>query len=140
MPNTSQKNLKHLAALVWVTGFVVLFIKSGNLLIEAERTLPDQPWIWLTIAAGVLVGGVKAKYLFSRLCRKNLKRIDSLLQPKIWNFYRLQFFIFLFTMIFMGAYLSQLAHGNYYMLLTLAGVELSVATALLGSCYCFWSE
>ncbi len=140
MLNSSPQILKRLAALVWVIGFVVLFIKSGGLFIEAERTTPGQPLTWIAIVAGMVIGMVKAKYLFSKLCIKNLKRIDGLEQPKIWHFYRARFFIFLGTMISLGAYLSRLAQGDYYILVSLAGVEISVATALLGSCYCFWRE
>ena len=140
MFNTSPRTLKLLAALVWASGFVVLFIKGGSLLIEAERIHPDQAWTWLAILGGLTIGGIKAKYLFSRLCIKNLRRIDALLQPKIWHFYRARFFIFLLCMTSLGAFFSRLAADNYPMLLVVAVVDLSVATALLGSSYCFWKK
>ena len=138
MLNTSPHTLKLLAALVWCSGVVVLFIKSASLLLEAERINPDQYWTWLAILTGLIIGAIKAKYLFKRICIKNLRRIDALEQPKIWNFYRLRFFIFLCLMITLGAFLSRLAHGDYSMLISVAVVDISVATALLASSNCFW--
>ncbi len=140
MFNTSLRTLKLLAALVWFSGVVVLFIKSSSLFLEAEGINPEQPWTWLAVLAGLVLGGIKARYLFSRLCFKNLKRIDALEQPKLWHFYRARFFIFLFLMVSSGAFLSRQAHGDYSMLIAVAVVELSVGTALLGSSNCFWRE
>lgn len=140
MFDTSRRTLKLLAALVWYTGAVVLFTKSAGLLLAAEDVLPDQPWIWLAVFSGFMIGGIKAKYLFNRLCLKNLGRIQALKHPKLWNFYRAHFFIFLFLMISLGASLSRLAQGDYPMLIAVAVIELSVATALLGSSGCFWKK
>ena len=140
MFNTSLHTLKLQAALVWYSGAVVLFIKSASLLLEAERINPDQLWTWLAILGGLVLGGVKAKHIFSRICIKNLRRIDALEQPKFWQFYRIRFFIFLLTMIVLGTFLSRLAHGNYSMLIAVAVIDLSVATALLGSGRCFWRD
>ncbi len=138
--NTSPRTLKLLAALVWYGGAVILFIKSTSLLLEAEKINPDQPLTWLAVLSGLVLGGIKAKYLFNRLCLNNLRRIDALKQPKFWQFYRVRFFIFLFFMISLGSSLSRLAHGDFPMLIAVAVVELSVATALLGSSACFWRE
>ena len=140
MFNTSPRILKLLAALVWYIGVVVLFIKSANLLLEAERINPDQPWVWLAVLGGLALGGIKSKYLFRRLCIKNLRRIDALEHPKIWHFYRARFFVFLISMVLLGAFFSQRAHGDYLLLITVAFVDISIATALLGSSYCFWRE
>ena len=138
--DASPRSLKLLAALVWYSGFVVLYYKSSLLLVEADRINTGQIWTWLAILAGLLIGGIKARYLYRRLCIKNLKRINSLEQAKIWHFFRMRFFIFLFSMIALGLFLSQWVHGNYSMLLILALIEISVATALLGSSHCFWKK
>jgi len=140
MFNTSLRTLKLLAALVWFSGAIVLFIKSASLFLEAEGINPDQPWTWLAVLAGLVIGGIKARYLFSRLCFKNLSRINALEQPKLWHFYRARFFFFLFLMVSSGAFLSRLAHGDYPMLIAVAVIDLSIATALLGSSNCFLRE
>ena len=140
MLNTSHKTLKLLAALVWCSGAVVMFIKSTHMLIEADNIDPGQNWIWLTIAGGFLFGVIKARFLFIRLCIKNLRRIDALAHPQLWQFYRTRFFAFLLSMVLFGSYISHLAHGDYQMLITMAFIEISLATALLGSSYCFWKK
>ncbi len=137
---SSRRLLRLLASLVWYSGAIVLSFKSSRLLIEAHNISPDLLWIWLAVLGGFMIGAIKARYLFKRLCIKNLKRIDALKNPRLWQFYRTGFFFFLLAMIILGSFISQLAHGNYPMLITMATIEVSLATALLGSSSCFWKE
>ena len=138
--DTSPHTLKMLAALVWYSGFLVLFLKSTRLFLQADKLNHDQRVIWLAILMGFLIGVIKAKYLYQKLCLRNLKRINSIKQPRIWHFYRIQFFIFLASMIVLGLWLSKWTQDNSVMLIILAMIELSIATALLGSCHCFWKK
>lgn len=140
MFNVSHLALKMLAALVWYSGFGVLYFKSINLLLRAEMLKPGQYWIWLAVISGLIIGVIKAKYLYKRLCIKNLIRINALHQAKLWQFYRLRFFIFLLSMILLGSYFSRQIHDNYSMLIFMATLEISIATALLGSSHCFWNK
>jgi hypothetical protein len=140
MFNSSTPTLKLLASLVWYSGAVVLSFKSSKLFLEAQSINPNQLWIWLAVLGGLMIGVIKAKYLFKRLCIKNLKRIDALEKPKLWHFYRMRFFFFLLSMILLGSFISRLAHGNYSMLIAMATVEISLATALIGSSNCFWKQ
>ena len=140
MFNSSTHTLKRLASLVWYSGAVVLSFKSSILLSEAHSINAELLWIGLAILAGLLIGYIKAKYLFKKLCLKNLKRIDTLKQPKLWQFYRMRFFFFLLSMIILGSFIAQLAQGNYITLISMAIIEVSLATALLGSSHCFWKH
>jgi len=137
---SSTRLLRLLASLVWYSGAIVLSFKSSRLLIEAYNISPNLLWIWLAVLGGLMIGTIKARYLFKRLCIKNLKRIDALKNPRLWQFYRTGFFFFLLAMIILGSFISQLAHGNYPMLITMATIEVSLATALLGSSSCFWQQ
>ncbi len=140
MFNTSTRTLKLLAALVWYSGALILSFKSVRMLLEAQTINPDDIRTWSAIAAGLLFGIIKAKYLFTKVCIKNLNRIETLKKPKLWEFYRFRFYFFLLTMILMGSFISQQAHGNYTMLITMALIEISLATALIGSSYTFWKN
>jgi len=142
MFDISHRTLKLLAGLVWYSGVVVLLIKSTSLLLAAKKIYPEENDIWLTVLGGVVLGVIKEKYLFRRLCLENLKRIDALEHPKLWHFYRIRFFIFLFAMVTLGSLLSRsaLVQSNYSMLLVMAFIELSVGIALLGSSNCFWEK
>lgn len=138
MLTVSARSLKILAALVWNIGGIVLLLKGTSLLMEAESLQPDSFWTWVTVLTGILIGGVKARFLFSKSCKRNLARIDGLAQPKIWQFYRPRFFVLLLLMILTGAALSRLAHGSYPFLIIVAIVDFSISIALLGSSYVFW--
>ncbi len=138
MPDTSTQTLKLLAALVWFSGAVVLFIKGFGMFFEAEQLNPGQLWTWLALLAGLLLGSVKARFLFSRLCVRNLRRIERLEEPRLWHFYRVRFYVFLLVMSLSGLYVSQKAHGDYSFLIII--VDLSLANALLASGNCFWKK
>lgn len=140
MFNASTQTLKLLAALVWFSGAVVLYIKGFGMFFEAEQLNPGHLWSWLALSSGLLLGGVKARYLFSNLCMKNLRRIESLAEPRLWNFYRVRFYVFLLVMSLSGLYISHKAHGDYPLLIIMIIVDLSLATALLASGSCFWKK
>ncbi len=136
----STSRLKIIAALVWYVGGIVLLLKGSSLLVEAEALKPEQNWPWLAAVAGLFLGGLKARLLFSASCRKNLDRIAALERPKLWQFFRPGFFVMLTVMILAGATLSRLAHNNYPFLIGVGTLDLSLATALLGSSYVFWKH
>jgi len=126
--------------MVWYSGVIVLSYKSSRLLFAAHDLHSNQLWTALAIIAGILIGLLKAKYLFNRVCIKNLKRIHALSEPKLWQFYRKRFYFFLLTMILLGKYISWLAQENHIALISMAIVEISLATALLSSSNCFWKK
>jgi hypothetical protein len=127
-----------MAALVWYAGGFALLLKGRELLIEALTLRPGTAWSWLAIPAGLLIGGLKARFIFVKSCKKNLARISTLEQPQIWQFYRPGFFLALAIMISTGATLSSLAHGNYLFLLGVATLDLSLSIALLTSSIVYW--
>jgi hypothetical protein len=140
MRTVSTRSLNILAAIVWYIGGVVLLLKGRSLLVEAGTLNPQQSWLWLAVITAVFVGGLKARFLFSKSCRKNLNRIAALKEPKIWQFFRPGFFVFLTIMIATGATLSRLAHNNYPFLIGVGILDLSLAVALLGSSIVFWRQ
>lgn len=138
--DTSARTLKVLSAIVWFGGAISLLFKSGHLLAEAFALQPNSSWPWGILVVGVVFGGLKARYLFSRVCEKNLLRIKSLKRPKIWQFFRGRFFFFLISMIVLGISLSRWAHHGYVFLLSVVALDLSIGVALVGSSYMFWKR
>ena len=134
----SNYTLKILAALLWYIGSIILLQKGNSLLTEADLLKPGMGWPWQVAILGIFLGGLKAKFIFSKSCQKNLDRIDSLVKPRIWQFFRIRFFVALTVMIFVGYTLSMLAHNNYPMLIIVALLDISIGIALLGSSYVFW--
>ena len=129
----SKKTLTVLSGIVWLSGAIVLLLKGASLFAQAIALKPNESWSWLAIAAAMLIGTVKAKYLFSKFCRKNLDRIDALDDPQLWQAFRPAFYIFLTAMVLLGATLSRLAIGNYPALMAVVILDISIGIALLGS-------
>ncbi len=140
MLTVSRRTLKILAAVVWYIGGIMLVRKSIILLFEARTLRPGSEWIVFIVAVGIIVGVIKAVFIFRRSCRKNLARIDALDTPRIWLFFRPWFFFFLFLMIATGVTLSKTAHGNFPFLIGVATLDLTIGTALLTSSIVFWKQ
>ena len=136
----THHNLKIVAGVIWLSGAVVLAVKGGSLLWQASILHPGDPWTWLAIPAGLLIGGIKTELLFETACRRNLERIGKLNQPRFWQAYRPGFYVFLAAMIILGTTLSRLAVGNVGGLMAMTIVDFSLATALLGSARLFWTH
>jgi hypothetical protein len=140
MFTVSARSLNLLSALVWYGGGIALLLKGRSLLAEAEALNPGLPWPWLGAVVALLLGGLQAKFMFTKSCRKNLNRIAALDEPKVWQFFRPGFFFFLALMIATGAVLSRLAHQSYAWLIAVAMIDWIVAVSLLGSSYVFWQQ
>lgn len=138
MKKTSPRILKILAAITWYVGASVLLVKGIELFEEANQLYPERLWIPPAAALGLMLGMAKGFTLFRKSCRNNLTRIEDLEQPRIWQFFRPRFFIFLFLMILAGATLSRLAHGNYAFLVSVGVLDMSIGTALVLSSIEFW--
>ena len=140
MIKVEKKTLKLLAAFVWYTGFMALVTKATLLFLKAY-TLNDNMLLLLSVLLFTsIIIYFKIKYIFSKVCRKNLERIEALTSPKFWEFYRVRFFVFLITMIILGAFLSRMAEGNYWFLISVAAVDMSVGLSLFFSGFIFWKK
>jgi hypothetical protein len=140
MLTVSRQTLFILAAVVWHAGGIALLAKGASLVAEAESLQPEQDWQWVFAAAGLLLGTLKAHFLFSRFWHKNAARINALDSPRLWQFFRPGFFLMLALMILAGATMSRLAAGQYRPLIGVATLDLSLAIALLGSSLIFWRQ
>lgn len=136
----SNRILNILAAIVWYTGGIVLLLKGSNLLIDADTIKPEKYWPQLAAITGLFFGSLKARFLFNKSCQKNLNRIAALNRPRIWQFFRIRFFVALIVMITVSVILSGLVHNNYIILISVAILDLSISIALLGSSYVFWKQ
>ena len=133
-----KSTLKVLAGAVWYTGFLALLIKSLKLFTEAYSIKSDTLTLILILLFTFILVWVKTKYIFIKTCKKNLKRIETLEEPKIWEFYRVRFFIFLVSMITLGAYLSKISQGDYWFLMGVGVLDMSVGLSLFFSSFVFW--
>ncbi len=132
--------LKILAALVWYLGGIILLYKGVTLLIGSVPLFKGSGWPWVVALVGFALGAVKGRLLFSKTCRKNLRRISGLAHPRVWQFFSPGFFLLLLVMIAAGILLSRLAHTSLSALIGVVVLDLAVGTALLASSRVFWQS
>jgi len=139
-PIVSKRALNIMAGVVWYAGGVALLRKGTSLVLDAHELRPDESCAALAVSIGLVLGAVKAKFIFSGSCRRNLTRIAGLAEPRALQFFRPGFFVALAAMILSGVLLSRLAQVHYSLLCAVAALDLTIAVALLGSSYVFWKR
>jgi len=137
---TSKSTLKVIAGIVWLGGAIILALKAREFFTAAEMLRPGSTWSWLAVTAAILIGALKAHFIFGRFCRKNLDRIAALHEPRPWQAFRTRFYLFLATMVLLAAVLSRLALGSYPAMLGVVMLDVSLAVALFGSARFFWTH
>ena len=134
----SRLTLMVIAACVWYGGGIALLFKSGSLVKGAYALDSQSIWAYAAPVLGIIIGFVKARFIFFHACKKNIVRIRALVNPRIWQCYRPGMLIFLAIIIPTGAWMSRAAAGNFGYLCCVAALDLSIATALLTSSLSFW--
>jgi hypothetical protein len=134
----SRLTLMVMAAIVWYAGGIALLFKGGSLVKGAFALDSQSVWIYMAPVLGVLIGLLKARFIFNHACKKNINRIRALVNPRIWQFFRPGMLLFLAIIIPAGAWMSRAAAGNFGYLCGVAALDLSIATALLTSSLAFW--
>ncbi|MCF6238231.1 MAG: hypothetical protein L3J79_05380 [Candidatus Marinimicrobia bacterium] len=136
----SHRTLKILAAILWYIGVYILLTKGWELARDAHDLEPTKRGQLISWLGGISVGLVKTRFIFRRSCARNMARIDALEAPKVWQFYRYQFFFALSLMTMLGAFLSRVSQGNHTFLVGVAILDISIGTALLLSSWIFWKQ
>ena len=136
----SQRTLIIIAAIIWNGGGISLLLKGGALINNAYALNPQSMWTYLAPILGIIIGLLKGRFLFSRSCEKNIKRIRALDHPRNWQCFRPGFLIFLAIIIPTGAWMSRAAAGNFTFLCLVGALDLSIACALLSSSIVFWKH
>jgi len=129
----SPRTLIVLAALVWFAGGIALLFKGGSLIKGAYAIDAQSFWTFAAPLLGIGAGVLKGKLLFTKSCRKNIQRIWSLQNPRLWQCYRPGMLLFLAVIIPAGAWMSRAAAGNYTYLCLVGALDLSISFALLTS-------
>ena len=140
MINTTNKNLKYIASVVWILGGVVLFVKSYSILILAQKLNPNYLYIIMSLIVAFVIGMLKNRFIMSKFCKRNINRIMNLKNPKVYQVYETQFVFFLVLMILVGAILSRVVIGNFIASLAVGTFDLSLSTALLTSSTQFFKK
>ena len=136
--NVSQRTLRIIAAIIWYIGGFVLLVKGSALIKNAYLIDPESIWTTTAPILGIIIGLLKGRFLFSHSCKKNITRINALIDPRIWQCYRPGMLIFLAVVIPTGAWMTRAAAGKFTFLCLVGALDLSLACALLSSSIVFW--
>jgi len=134
----SHRTLIILAAIIWYAGGIILLLKGGALIKNAHVIDAQLVWTFIAASVGVIAGLLKGMSIFNKSCKKNIKRINTLANPRIWQCFRPGMLIFLAIIIPAGAWMSKAATGNYTLLCFVGALDLSISFALLTSSLAFW--
>lgn len=127
-----------MAALTYYVGGVGLTANSFGYLQRGAEGYPGTGWVWVAAVVGVALGLIRGRTLFTRACRRNLRRIYALDDPRPWQFFRPAFFGALVLMIVAGRTLSGVATSSPGAALLIAALELTIAVGLLTGSRVFW--
>ncbi len=136
----SQRTLIIIAAIIWYGGGISLLFKGGALIKNSCAIDAQAIWTYIAPLLGIIIGLLKGKFLFSKSCEKNIKRIKALTDPRIWQCFRPGMLIFLAIIIPTGAWMSRAAAANFTFLCLVGALDLSIACALLSSSMVFWKR
>lgn len=114
-------------------------MNSAFYLRRGAEGYPGTAWPWVAAAVGITLGLVRGRTLFTRACRRNLRRIHDLEAPRPWQFFRPRFFAALVLMIAAGRTLSGVASASPRAALVVAALELTIAVGLLTGSRVFWT-
>ena len=136
----SQRTLMITVAIIWYGGGISLLFKGGALIKNVYAIDAQSIWTYLVPILGIMIGLLKGRFLFSKSCEKNIKRIKALTDPRIWQCFRPGMLICLGIIIPTGAWMSRAAAGNLTFLCLVGTLDLSIACALLSSSIVFWKR
>ena len=136
--NVSRLTLIIMAAFVWYSGGIALLFKGGALIKSAYLIDSQSFWTFAAPILGIVAGLLKGRFLFSKSCKKNIKRIRALENPQVWQCFRPGMLIFLAIIIPTGTWMSKSAAGNYTFLCFVGALDLSISFALLSSSIIFF--
>jgi len=136
----SHKLLLSIAALIWFTGGLFLLFKGYDLIAGAYTVRQNIPAPAAFLLAGLLLGIIKAVFIFNKSSIENIERIRKLDRPEVWQFYKPGLQVFLIIIIPSGIMLSKFSSGTFYPALSVGAVDISIGTALIISGFQYFKK
>ena len=126
---TSPRVLKQLAGVIWLLVGVMLLVRSGPMLVEAHR---DSGLGWTIFAAitGLLLGGVKGRYVLWKTARQNRRRLETLSSAPVWQVFTGKTWLLVVGMVGLGLALRAGASAGWYPWAPVAGLYAGIGAAL----------
>lgn len=135
----NKNSLYILAGSVWALVGLFLMIRGAIMYQTALDTQnASQTALAISIAASVILGIIKGRFVLSKTARRNKSRIDRLEQPlKVHHVYAKSFYFMIVGMILLGVSLRTFNEylGGY---VVVAAIYCGIGLALMVSSLVYW--
>ena len=137
----NKNHLYNLAGAIW--GLVGLFLLVRGIdmyLLAVNSQGSSQQAVIISLAAALMIGGVKGKFVLTKTARRNKDRIDRLEHPvKVHHVYAKPFYLFIIAMMGVG---FMLRTWNEYLggYVVVAAIYCGIGIALMVSSLVYWKS
>jgi len=137
----NKNHLYNLAGAIW--GLVGLFLLVRGLdmsLLAIDSQGSSRQAVIISLAAALLIGGVKGKFVLTKTARRNKDRIDRIPPPvKAHHVYAKPFYLFIVVMMGVG---FMLRTWNEYLggYVVVAAIYCGIGIALMVSSLVYWKS
>ncbi len=135
----NRKDLLGIAGGLWVLVGIFLIYRGINLFQLASNEQHTSPnAILFSSVVGLIIGGIKGKFVLAKTARKNISRIDSLKAPlKIHHVFSTPFYGFIGAMILLGVLLRTF-NGYLGGYVVVAAIYCGIGMALIIASMVYW--
>jgi uncharacterized membrane protein len=135
----SRKELLAIAGGIWVLVGIFLIYRGINLFqLASNEQHASQNAIMISSIVGLIIGGIKGKFVLAKTARKNIARIDGLSGPlKIHHVFSTPFYGFILGMILLGVLLRTF-NGYLGGYVVVASIYCGIGMALIIASMVYW--
>ncbi|HEY5540574.1 MAG TPA: hypothetical protein VIL41_03865 [Coriobacteriia bacterium] len=140
-PRASVRVQMFSAAIMWLIGLGFLLVRGVGFLVQLTRQAhPAVWWIALIVAGGIVIGGIKARYILIKYADKAVARIQHRGHACYFGFFAPTSWLFILVMMGGGIALRQFTPLPHYDwgLVFLATLYIAVGTGLAIADRIFW--
>lgn len=140
--HTTHAMLRRLAGAVWIGVGTMLVWRGLAMLFVRARAAPEEATtlaVWVSLAAGLLIGALKGHYVLARTARRNRRRIERLARPRIQQAFTPRFAVLVPLMIALGVLLRMGAgHGWLGGFTVVGGIYVGIGSGLFVSAFVYF--
>lgn len=137
----NKNHLYNLAGAIWGLVGLFLLVRGIDMYLLAVRSQgSSQQAVAISLAAALLIGGIKGKFVLTKTARRNKERIDKLPPPvKVHHVYAKPFYLFIAAMMGLGFVLR---NWNEYLggYVVVAAIYCGIGIALMVSSLVYWKR
>ncbi|CAE7325736.1 hypothetical protein AK812_SmicGene1421 [Symbiodinium microadriaticum] len=137
-----RDGLQNAAGAVWLLIGAGLLARGRGYLQQAVNIDgASSRAVTTSVVLGLLLGLAKGRFVLSKVAIKNIRRIESLQDPKPWQIFSLKFYPLMLGMMGLSVALRKLFRSGFAGgMVTYGGLVSGIGTALFVSAFAYWFE